>query len=145
MRGSLSYEMTSTCGLRPIGGGYQPPMMMEPSSPASAWQFHSVIPRNDSGIASGSDFVSSLLVATIAKLQHSIFIADDHPDGSSSPPSTALYSTPVIRSNVGYQMSSTPMPLYPNDHNPLTPPTVDSTASPVSVKGDRTLTPRGSP
>lgn len=44
MRGG-SFEMSTTCvqGIRPLGG-YQPNIIMEPSSPASAWQFHSTIP-----------------------------------------------------------------------------------------------------
>ncbi|CAG9863521.1 unnamed protein product [Phyllotreta striolata] len=71
MRGGVSYEMSSTCvqgGIRPLGG-YQPNMLMGPSSPASAWQYQSIIPKrepidpeernNDSGLVSGSDFVSS--------------------------------------------------------------------------------------
>lgn len=46
MRGGLSPEMTTTCvqsAMRPLGA-YQANMIMGPSSPASAWQFQSVIP-----------------------------------------------------------------------------------------------------
>lgn len=50
MRGGVTYEMSSTCvqgGLpRPLGG-YQPNMMIEPQSPASAWQYHSILPVRD--------------------------------------------------------------------------------------------------
>ncbi|KAF5287975.1 hypothetical protein FQR65_LT12152 [Abscondita terminalis] len=71
MRGGVLWDMSSTClqgGLpRPLGG-YQPNLIMEPHSPAPAWQMHHpIIPkqepmdeeRNDSGINSGSDFHSS--------------------------------------------------------------------------------------
>ncbi|VEN57249.1 unnamed protein product, partial [Callosobruchus maculatus] len=99
--------------------------------------------RNDSGIASGSDFVSSSPGSDHSENSNIPFSSPMTSQmGVAAPPPPPYYSTPVIRSNVGYQMSSTPMPLYTN---PLTPPTADSTASPVSVKGDRTLTPRSSP
>lgn len=46
MRGGVPEEMTSTCvqgGIRPLGG-FQTNVMMQPSSPASAWQFPSIVP-----------------------------------------------------------------------------------------------------
>ncbi|CAH1995941.1 unnamed protein product [Acanthoscelides obtectus] len=147
MRGSPSYEMTSTCGLRPAGGGYQPPMMMEPPSPSSAWQFHSVIPkpeseeRNDSGIASGSDFVSSSPGSDHSENSNIQFSSLLTSQGVAAPIPPPFYSTPVIRSNMAYHAST--IPVY-NEHKPLISSTVDSAATPV--KGDSTMiSPRGSP
>lgn len=135
--------MSSTCmqgGIpRPLGG-YQPNMMMEPSSPASAWQFHSVIPkqepmdheeRNDSGINSGSDFHSSSPGS-----DHSENIPYTSPSSSSQmthPIHQSNYcSTPVARMNQPSAiMYHQQQPVY-NDHNPLTPPCSEPMASPKS-------------
>ncbi|CAH1183749.1 unnamed protein product [Phaedon cochleariae] len=166
MRGGVSYEMTSTCvqgGIRPLAG-YQPNMLMEPSSPASAWQY-SVIPkrepidhedRNDSGMGSGGDFASSspgsecdnFNIPYSSPTTSQMDVTVHHP---------AYFSTPMTRpsqSLYAHQHQNIDQMRYNNDHhNPLTPPSSEPLASPNSrldTKTDgsehhTTLTPCASP
>ncbi|CAG9835248.1 unnamed protein product [Diabrotica balteata] len=161
MRGGVSDDMTSTCvqgGIRPIGR-YQPNMIMEPSSPQSAWQFHQAMPkrepvdhdgRNDSGLASGGEFVSSSPGSDNS----------EHFNASYSPPTSC--HTVISTSNTFYPTSlrrpsqtQTSLPthmMYTGDHNPLTPPNSEPMISPKSAlsrnnEGEHqtTLTPCTSP
>ncbi|KAG5896393.1 hypothetical protein JTB14_009598 [Gonioctena quinquepunctata] len=141
MRGGASYEMTSSCvqgGIRPLGG-YQPNMLMEPTSPASAWSYHHIVPkqepidpesRNDSGVASGSDFISTSPESDQSDnfcLPYSTPKTSQDTIMSHSP---AYTSTPIANQG-GYQQPNIQRQmLYSSEHNPLSPPSSEPMASP---------------
>lgn len=160
MRGG--YEMSSTCiqgGLpRPLGG-YQANLMMEPHSPPTAWQFHSVVPkqesneeRNDSGINSASDCHSSSPGSENSTDAYSIPSNQQIPITQNQP----YYSTPMRAQN--------PMPMMYNNlqnlaavqmmyHNNMQSPSRQSPQNPMvsptikqeNIEADSTLTRTMSP
>ncbi|KAB0798556.1 hypothetical protein PPYR_09549 [Photinus pyralis] len=133
MRGGV-WDMSSTCiqgGLpRPLGG-YQPNLIMEPHSPAPAWQMHHpIIPkqepaeeeRNDSGINSGSDFHSSSPGSENSQ--------DYNSQNVQNPTTSSYYTTPLLprvptTSPLGYQVN---LPMHFNYQS--TSPSQDNASKP---------------
>nr|XP_023025835.1 protein hunchback-like [Leptinotarsa decemlineata]XP_023025836.1 protein hunchback-like [Leptinotarsa decemlineata] len=131
MRGVSGEMATSSAqnGVHP-SRGEQPPMV-QPSSPVTAWQYHTMLPnqtpmeqdtRNDSGVASSPESDRSggpcFSAATTSK-------------PTTSMPTTAYYSNPMIsHGQFPQQQNIPPHMTYNMDHTPLTPPSSEPMTSP---------------
>ncbi|XP_057663037.1 protein hunchback [Diorhabda carinulata] len=137
MRGGASNDMSSSCsqgGPRSISG-HQPNTNAGPSSPQTAWQFQSAVVkkepidsdvRNDSGVASGSDFTSSSPGSD----------QSEHFNGSYSPVSASTSST-VCSSLAASTSSGVYLPFSAsassNAYSPFAASTSSGTYSPFSA------------
>ncbi|KAK4879412.1 hypothetical protein RN001_007558 [Aquatica leii] len=161
MRGGAVWDMSSAClqgGLpRPLGG-YQPNLIMEPHSPAPAWQMHHpIIPkqepmdeeRNDSGINSGSDFHSSSPGSENSQdYNHSLQNAQSTPTSSyyvAPGLSRIPNSSPSYQSNtpmhLGYRLNSPPLSKNSpqQDVNFGTPNTITKNLQPENAENEDPL------
>ncbi|KAJ3654911.1 hypothetical protein Zmor_014064 [Zophobas morio] len=147
----IDKDMTSAFmqggSVRPINN-YQS-NIMEPRSPHTAWQINPAQiakhqpmeeDKNDSGVASGSDFHSSSPGSDTSSqdLQHAY-----HQSQTQNTQANRFYSPPTLPQAMAM------FGMNPYSHNPLTPPNSEPLVSPKSEKEekdlDTTLTPCASP
>lgn len=99
--------------------------------------------RNDSGLVSGSDFVSSSPGSDQSE-NFNLTFSSPNTNQVIASNSNPFYSTPIMRPP---QQNVINHPCYPGDHHPLTPPSFETVPSPKGnrVEHQTTLTPCASP